>query len=120
MVESVRAALNTLCTSLSIPKQPVLMKNKNIQHLYTPVKGRCKSATSLIDLVARLHPTPALGGLPKKMLWLGFVRMKQWTAVFTLLRSVGLMLAITVNLMSVYVLRCFAAMKLYCLPDAAF
>lgn len=72
VVESVRAALNTLCTSLSIPKRPVLMKNKNIQHLYTPVKGRCKSATSLIDLVARLHPTPALGGLPKKdaMAWI--------------------------------------------------
>ncbi|WP_051577709.1 isochorismate synthase [Sporolactobacillus terrae] len=72
VVESVRDALNALCTSLSIPKQPVLMKNKNIQHLYTPVKGRCKSATSLIDLVARLHPTPALGGLPKKdaMAWI--------------------------------------------------
>jgi menaquinone-specific isochorismate synthase len=43
-----------------------LMKMKYIQHLYTPVIGRNREGTSLLHLVDRLHPTPALGGLPKQ------------------------------------------------------
>jgi menaquinone-specific isochorismate synthase len=41
------------------------MKIRDIQHLYTPVIGKCHQDTSLLLLVERLHPTPALGGLPK-------------------------------------------------------
>jgi menaquinone-specific isochorismate synthase len=41
------------------------MKMRDIQHLYTPVIGKSKKDTSLLLFVDRLHPTPALGGLPK-------------------------------------------------------
>ncbi|MCO7176220.1 isochorismate synthase MenF [Sporolactobacillus kofuensis] len=65
VVDTVRSALAGLCEQLNIPEQPILMKNRNIQHLYTPVDGVCDPNRSLFDLIERLHPTPALGGLPR-------------------------------------------------------
>lgn len=54
------------CGELDIPKEPTLMKTPDIQHLYTPVKGKVKENTSILQLVKSLHPTPALGGTPKE------------------------------------------------------
>ena len=42
------------------------MKNRHIQHLFTPVKGECKADTTIFECVENLHPTPAMGGLPKE------------------------------------------------------
>ncbi|MCI1882039.1 MAG: isochorismate synthase [Sporolactobacillus sp.] len=66
VVEMVQAILRPLCVSLEIPEQPRLLKSRNIQHLYTPVRARCAADLSLFELVERLHPTPALGGFPRK------------------------------------------------------
>lgn len=66
VVEMIKEALEESCEDLILPDKPQLMKLKNIQHLYTPVIGKCKKDSSLLLLVERLHPTPALGGLPKK------------------------------------------------------
>ena len=49
-----------------MPKNPKLMKVRDIQHLYTPVEGELKQGSNLIDLVRDLHPTPALGGEPRQ------------------------------------------------------
>ncbi len=65
VVSTVKSALQVICENLNIPDQPVLMKNKHIQHLYTPVEGTCADGITLFDIVARLHPTPALGGFPR-------------------------------------------------------
>lgn len=65
VVSTVHDSLIDLCKQLNIPNQPVLMKNKNIQHLYTSVEGICAESASIFDFVERLHPTPALGGLPR-------------------------------------------------------
>jgi menaquinone-specific isochorismate synthase len=65
VVSTVRDSLIDLCERLNIPDRPVLMKNKNIQHLYTSVEGICAESASVFDFVERLHPTPALGGLPR-------------------------------------------------------
>ncbi|RNF38271.1 isochorismate synthase [Planococcus salinus] len=54
------------CASMYIPKQPKLMKIRDIQHLYTPVEGKLTDGSTLFDLVKDLHPTPALGGEPKE------------------------------------------------------
>jgi menaquinone-specific isochorismate synthase len=35
-------------------------------HLYTPVRGFAKEGHSILSMVERLHPTPALGGFPKE------------------------------------------------------
>lgn len=66
VVEMIKEALEEACDEIILPDKPQLMKIRDIQHLYTPVIGKCHQDTSLLLLVERLHPTPALGGLPKK------------------------------------------------------
>lgn len=36
----------------------------NVHHLQTPIQATVPSGTHVLDLVALLHPTPAVGGLP--------------------------------------------------------
>ncbi|MEH7157441.1 isochorismate synthase [Neobacillus drentensis] len=66
VVEMIKEALEESCQEIILPKKPQLMKIRDIQHLYTPVIGKCHQDASLMLLVERLHPTPALGGLPKE------------------------------------------------------
>jgi len=66
VVEMLRAAFAELCVDLYAPPAPTLWRLSNVQHLYTPVTGRLRPQHSLLDLVARLHPTPAVGGLPRE------------------------------------------------------
>jgi isochorismate synthase EntC len=42
------------------------MRMPNIQHLHTPVTGRVRPGVDVLDLVARMHPTPAVGGWPRE------------------------------------------------------
>ncbi len=62
----IKHAMNESCTSVSSPNHPEILKMRDIQHLYTPVKGIAKENVSLLTVVNRLHPTPALGGQPKQ------------------------------------------------------
>ncbi|TDL77568.1 isochorismate synthase [Rhodococcus qingshengii] len=66
VVEMIKEALEESCEEIILPDKPQLMKIRDIQHLYTPVFGKCQKDASLLLLVERLHPTPALGGLPKE------------------------------------------------------
>jgi menaquinone-specific isochorismate synthase len=66
VVEMIKEALEESCEEIILPDKPQLMKIRDIQHLYTPVIGKCQKDASLLLLVERLHPTPALGGLPKQ------------------------------------------------------
>lgn len=66
VVEMIKEAMEQTCDSVYLPERPQLMKTKDIQHLYTPVVGKNRRGTSLLTLVDKLHPTPALGGLPKE------------------------------------------------------
>lgn len=65
VVEAVRQALEPACDELTIPDGPRLMRVANIQHLYTPVTGRVRDGVDVLDLVERVHPTPAVGGWPR-------------------------------------------------------
>lgn len=67
VVDMIRDAMEQVCTEVEIPPQPVLLKMRDIQHLYTPVIGFVKDTNSLLKIVGLLHPTPALGGFPKEM-----------------------------------------------------
>ena len=58
-------ALGAVCSDLQMPAAPVLLRLPNLQHLYTPIQGRLRPGVGLLDLVARLHPTPAVGGFPR-------------------------------------------------------
>jgi menaquinone-specific isochorismate synthase len=62
--DMVRAALAPLCSELTMPAEPELLRLPNLIHLATPVRGRLESDRSVLDVVAALHPTPAVGGHP--------------------------------------------------------
>lgn len=66
VVRMIKEAMEEVCEEVILPKETSLLKMRDIQHLYTPVVGKANEDTSLLLLVDRLHPTPALGGLPKE------------------------------------------------------
>jgi len=45
---------------------PQLLKLKNVQHLKTPITGELISGRCILDVMADLHPTPAVGGFPRQ------------------------------------------------------
>lgn len=51
---------------LTVPSQPTIMKNPQVQHLYTPITGHVNDGVTTLSIVERLHPTPALGGQPEE------------------------------------------------------
>lgn len=65
VVEATRNALAPLCDRLSVPQTPGLLRMSNVQHLHTPIEGALRSDATVLELAARLHPTPAAGGLPQ-------------------------------------------------------
>jgi len=66
VVRAVCQALAPLCSDLAVPETPDLLRMPNVQHLHTPVQGVLGDETHILDLVERLHPTPASGGLPRQ------------------------------------------------------
>lgn len=63
-VASVREALTPLCSALDVPAQPELLALPNVQHLASRVTGRLSDGASVLDVVAAMHPTAAVGGTP--------------------------------------------------------
>lgn len=43
----------------------VVRELANVLHLETPIEGRLRDDTHILSLVRSLHPTPAVGGLPR-------------------------------------------------------
>lgn len=66
VVDAVRASLEPHCTDLVVPASPQILRVANIQHLYTPITGEVKPGVDILDLVQAMHPTPAVGGSPRK------------------------------------------------------
>lgn len=66
VVEMISETFLKNCTEFTVPKQPKLLKIRDIQHLYTPVEGTLAKDATILQLVKHLHPTPALGGVPRK------------------------------------------------------
>ncbi|RWZ54857.1 isochorismate synthase [Halobacillus fulvus] len=66
VVEMIREAVEACCHDVQIPDKPVLYPLRNLQHLYTPVTAVLNPGYTLLEVVEKLHPTPALGGLPQK------------------------------------------------------
>lgn len=65
VVEALQQALAAARVELEPPGLPRLLKVRNVQHLFTPLRGRARNDQSVLDLVERLHPTPAVGGVPR-------------------------------------------------------
>jgi salicylate biosynthesis isochorismate synthase len=64
VVRALRAGLSDVSTRIVADAEPRLKQLPNLQHLWTPMRAEVPSSTSILDLVERLHPTPAMGGFP--------------------------------------------------------
>lgn len=65
VVEDIAARLGPIVADLQIPSNPSLRRMATVQHLSTEIVGRTDGAMSALDLVAVMHPTPAVGGTPR-------------------------------------------------------
>jgi len=65
-VHMIMDTMEELCESVVAPSAPILRKLKDIQHLATPISGQAREGCSLLQAVGMLHPTPALGGMPRE------------------------------------------------------
>lgn len=65
VVRAMREVLGDTCVQLQVSAAPTLLKLNTIQHLLTRFNGTLASGYSLLDVVERLHPTPAVGGRPR-------------------------------------------------------
>jgi menaquinone-specific isochorismate synthase len=65
VVRSTMSALGDVCEDVTrLAGTPRVATARAVQHLETPVSARMSGAGSVLDLVERLHPTPAVGGYP--------------------------------------------------------
>ncbi len=67
VVDALRERLSPITTGLDIPDAPDILRLSNIQHLHTPIRGTLKKAMGILPVIEHLHPTPALGGVPRDM-----------------------------------------------------
>lgn len=66
VVRALREDVAPLVSELEVAPEPEVVRLPNLQHLRTLLRGRLQSGASLFDLAARLHPTPAVGGMPRE------------------------------------------------------
>ena len=66
VVTMVREALKNHCVNVYVAAAPQLLKLKNVQHLQTPIAGELIPGRCILDVMADLHPTPAVGGFPRQ------------------------------------------------------
>ena len=68
VVEAVAEILAPVCEELTWDPEPVLRETPNVWHLSTMFRGILRDpAPSALDLVAALHPTPAVAGTPREV-----------------------------------------------------
>lgn len=65
VVQMITKNITSVCDNIDMPDGPVVLPLRNLQHLYTPISARLKPKYTVFDLIQRLHPTPALGGVPR-------------------------------------------------------
>lgn len=67
VVETLRETLAPVTDWLEVPSRPTVVRLRHIQHLATVIRGRLREPAGVVGVVARLHPTPAVGGAPREL-----------------------------------------------------
>jgi len=66
VVDAINASFKEFCQSFSRDKTPGILTLPNGHHLITKFHGQLKDGINDEDILQSLHPTPALGGSPRK------------------------------------------------------
>lgn len=64
VVSAITSALASVCDSPELPARPGVRRLKHLLHLCTPIHARLNRDVHVLELIERLHPTPAVGGVP--------------------------------------------------------
>ncbi len=65
VVNNLQTTLERLCDRVTIDRQLTVLKLNKVQHLYTQCDGVLKTDLTDADILPQLHPTPAVGGVPR-------------------------------------------------------
>jgi menaquinone-specific isochorismate synthase len=67
VVEDLAAVLGPICSSLHVPEKPSLVAFRSVAHLGTRIEGELRAPLSILEIVDRVNPTPAVGGSPREL-----------------------------------------------------
>jgi salicylate biosynthesis isochorismate synthase len=65
VVRYILSALRPIAESVTADTEPALLTLKNVVHLRTGIRAELNAGVSPAQVVAALHPTPAVGGVPR-------------------------------------------------------
>ncbi|WP_310482431.1 isochorismate synthase [Chamaesiphon sp. VAR_48_metabat_403] len=65
VVDNLKLILAQLCQSVKIDRETAILKLNKVQHLYTQCQGILTPDITDTDILPQLHPTPAVGGVPR-------------------------------------------------------
>jgi len=66
VVEYIHNILAKYSDNLYFNNKPDILELKHLYHLHTPINGTLNSNIHILELLKKLHPTPAVLGTPKK------------------------------------------------------
>jgi salicylate biosynthesis isochorismate synthase/menaquinone-specific isochorismate synthase len=68
VVQYLRSVLDECCDDVQVAREPTLLRTRTVQHLCTEIKARRRerSPAAFLELVGRMHPSPAVGGAPRE------------------------------------------------------
>ncbi|KAJ0229472.1 Isochorismate synthase 1 [Hirschfeldia incana] len=62
--DNIKEKFNSICDKVVVKPQKTVRKLARVQHLYSQLAGRLRREDDEFDILAALHPTPAVCGLP--------------------------------------------------------
>jgi menaquinone-specific isochorismate synthase len=65
VVRAIVDGLGEHCTAIEHPAEPEVVHVRNLIHLSTPIWAEQREGAHPVDLLEALHPTPAVGGVPR-------------------------------------------------------
>ncbi|HEX4455830.1 MAG TPA: isochorismate synthase [Kofleriaceae bacterium] len=66
VVDAITSALAGFGARVDAPDEPGLRALRHVWHLHTPISATLPAPRHVLELVAALHPTPAVGGTPTR------------------------------------------------------
>ena len=64
VVRELLAKIGSVCDDVATAEAPAIQRLRHVVHLRSTVTGRAPAGTHVLELVSRLHPTPAVAGSP--------------------------------------------------------
>ncbi|SHI21521.1 isochorismate synthase [Ferrimonas marina] len=74
--EHIEQQLTPLSEYVGVEESPTILKLNHIQHLHRGIRAELKAGVNDLQLLQALHPTPAVGGLPRDPA-MSFIRQRE-------------------------------------------